>query len=590
LALAAGAAGGGPADAAAGTASANDDQARNVILLIGDGMGDSEITVARNYEHGAAGVFPGIDALEVTGSWTTYSLNRGGDFHGLPDYVPDSAATGTAWSTGHKTYDGAIGVDLDGEAKPTLIEAARAGGLRTGDVSTAEIQDATPAVQIAHVASRKCYGPEDAAACGADLKQDGGPGSISEQLLDSRPDVTLGGGAASFAQTAAAGPWAGKTLWEQAEDRGYQVVRDADGLDAVTSANQDAPLLGLFTSGNFPTRYAPTVATEGGAAQPAVTCQPNANRLDGRLGLAALTAKAIDLLDTGEDKGFFLQVEGASIDKQDHAADACGQIGETADLDEAVRVALDFAEADGDTLVIVSADHAHTSQIVDDVTPGLSIALTTADGAPMKVAYGTAPAGGSQQHTGAQVRVGATGPGASAFSGLTDQSDVFRTVSQVLSLETELASLSGDAGVVLDDAAVGPGEEVQVSASGYWGDKTLGVALGEAEAVLADAIRGQASLKLTAPTEPGTYQIRATGRQSGQAAEATLTVEAAADPTPSTSPSQVKSGAKTGPGGRLPFTGWEGVGLAILATGLLAAGSALVTSRRARRNQAGELE
>lgn len=73
--------------------------ARNIILLIGDGMGDSEITLARNYQKGAGGFFDGIDALPLTGSYTTYALTK----DGKPDYVTDSAASGTGWSTGTKT-------------------------------------------------------------------------------------------------------------------------------------------------------------------------------------------------------------------------------------------------------------------------------------------------------------------------------------------------------------------------------------------------------------------------------------------------------------------------------------------------------
>lgn len=85
-----------------------------------------------------------------------------------------------------------------------------------------------------------------------------------------------------------------------------------------------------------------------------------------------MTGKAMELLSSNE-KGFFLQVEGASIDKQDHAANACGQIGETVDLDEAVQVVLDFARKDGETLLIVTADHAHSSQIIEhgSKAPGL---------------------------------------------------------------------------------------------------------------------------------------------------------------------------------------------------------------------------
>ena len=95
--------------------------ARNVILLIGDGMGDSEITVARNYALGAAGRFAGIDALPLTGQYTTYALDKA---DGLPDYVTDSAASGSAWATGTKTYTGAISVDVDGVPQRSILEIA----------------------------------------------------------------------------------------------------------------------------------------------------------------------------------------------------------------------------------------------------------------------------------------------------------------------------------------------------------------------------------------------------------------------------------------------------------------------------------
>jgi alkaline phosphatase len=234
--------------------------AKNVILLIGDGMGDSEITVARNYQYGAAGRLPGIDALPLTGQYTTYSLYREGPQKGKPDYVPDSAATGSAWATGTKTYDNAISVDIDQNPQQTILEIAKANGLKTGDVSTAEIQDATPAVLVSHVDARSCYGP-DSPTCGNDALAAGGLGSISEQLIGTRPDVTLGGGSTSFTQTAKAGQWAGKTLFDQAKERGYQVVGDAAALASVTTATQKAPVLGLFTPGNFPTRYAATPPT-----------------------------------------------------------------------------------------------------------------------------------------------------------------------------------------------------------------------------------------------------------------------------------------------------------------------------------------
>jgi len=414
--------------------SLNDKPAKNIILLIGDGMGDSEITAARNYAEGAGGFFKGIDALPLTGQYTHYSLDKRS---GKPDYVTDSAASATAWSTGVKTYNGALGVDIHDKDHMTILEMAKAAGLATGDVSTAELQDATPAALISHVISRRCYGPTvTSEKCALNALEKGGKGSITEQLLNARPDVTLGGGAKTFSETATAGEWQGKTLREQAQARGYQLVNDAASLAAISTANQDKPLLGLFADGNMPVRWeGPKASLHGNLDKPAVTCTPNPKRTDSVPTLAAMTEKAIELLSKNE-KGFFLQVEGASIDKQDHAANPCGQIGETVDLDEAVQKALEFARKDGNTLVIVTADHAHASQIipVDTKAPGLSQALTTKDGAVMAMTYGNSEEE-SMEHTGTQVRIAAYGPHAANVVGLTDQTDLFYTMKAALSLK-----------------------------------------------------------------------------------------------------------------------------------------------------------
>lgn len=430
-------------------------KAKNVILLIGDGMGDSEITVARNVAEGAGGAFKGIDALPVTGQYTHYSLDK----DGKPDYVTDSAASGTAWATGTKTYDGAISVDIKGKPHATLLEIAKANGLATGNVSTAEIQDATPAVLAAHVAARKCYGPEDKEKCGDDLLENGGRGSISEQIIETRADVTLGGGMKAFTQVAQAGDYKGKALIDQAKERGYQVVTNKAEMEAVSKANDDAPVLGLFSEGNMPVRWKGELASPEGYLKPAQKCEDNEKRTADIPNLADMTEKAIDLLKDNE-KGFFLQVEGASIDKQDHNANPCGQIGETVDLDEAVQKALEFARKDGNTLVIVTADHSHTSQIVDPYTeedivklaekkekpveevkksvyPGLTSNLITADDTVMTVNYATSLDSElqSQGHTGAQLRLAAYGPSAANVSGLTDQTDLFFTIVDALELD-----------------------------------------------------------------------------------------------------------------------------------------------------------
>ncbi|MGK8186552.1 alkaline phosphatase [Serratia marcescens] len=415
-------------------ASLSDKTAKNVILLIGDGMGDSEITAARNYAEGAGGYFKGIDALPLTGQYTHYSLDK--KTH-KPDYVTDSAASATAWATGVKTYNGALGVDVNGKDQPTLLEIAKAAGKATGNVSTAELQDATPAALVSHVTSRKCYGPEETSEkCAANALENGGRGSITEQLLKTRADVTLGGGAKSFNQLAKSGEWQGKSLKDQAAAQGYQWVSNADELQAVTLANQQKPLLGLFTDGNMPVRWlGPKASYHGNLDKPAVTCENNPARTAATPTLAAMTEKAIALLKDNPN-GFFLQVEGASIDKQDHAANPCGQIGETVDLDEAVQKALAFARADGNTLVIVTADHAHASQIVaaDAKAPGLTQMLTTKDGAPMTLSYGNSEEE-SQGHTGTQLRVAAYGPHAANVVGLTDQTDLFFTMRDAMGIK-----------------------------------------------------------------------------------------------------------------------------------------------------------
>jgi alkaline phosphatase len=499
--------------------------ARNVILLIGDGMGDSEITSARNYAKGAAGRFAGIDALPLTGQYTTYSLTKA---TGLPDYVPDSAATGSAWSTGTKTYDNAVSVNLAGQPQQTLLELAKANGLKTGDVTTSELQDATPAVQVSHISARSCYGPvKTSTTCPEAAKENGGLGSITEQLLDTRPDVTLGGGATTFAETATAGTWSGQTLSQQAAARGYTTVTDKAGLAGVTKADQDEPLLGLFAPGNLPVRWVGPAATAGGAALPPATCTDNPARPATQPKLAEMTDKAIKLLEN--PNGFFLQVEGASIDKQDHSADACGQIGETVDLDEAVQVALAYAKKVGNTSVFVTADHAHTSQIIEvgSESPGKTVALTTADGAPMAINYGTS-SGSSQQHTGSQLRIAGYGPGAANIVGLTDQTDLYFTIRDALGLVDDAEHASDRAKVTATPAKAKPRQQVTITASRFYGDRRATVKVtGPAKQTVTRDLSGGMLVLTIKPKKAGTYQVTVTGAQSGKVAKDSIKVSKA---------------------------------------------------------------
>lgn len=408
----------------------NDKRARNVILLIGDGMGDSEITTARNYALGAAGRLA-LDTLPRTGAYTTYAIQETDS--AKPDYVTDSAASGTAWATGVKTSNGRIATAAATDQDLTsILDLARQAGFRTGSVSTADITDATPAVLYAHVASRRCQGPADTVACPQDKKSAGGPGSIAEQAIDHAVDVLLGGGKRRFDQTIDGGPAAGQTVLQYATGRGYRIVTDAAGL---AGAQPGQKLLGLFADGNMSVEWSGQAAlpAPGSGPQKCLENQRPANEPS----LADMTRKALELLAQGGERGFFLQVEGASIDKRATVANACEQIGETVAFDAAVKVALEFAEKHPDTLVVTTADHAHAGQIVPlyAAGPGLLTTLITADDALMKISYGTAGPGASQTHTGTQVRVAAKGPQAGRVVGVTDQTDLFKTLKRAMDMD-----------------------------------------------------------------------------------------------------------------------------------------------------------
>ena len=420
----------------------DDHHPKNVIFLIGDGMGTQEITAARYYQGVRSPL--NVDRLPLTGFDTTWSVKPGASAPFLPDYDPDSASTGTSWATGRKTIDERISqgpssaIDVPGKNYRTVLELAQRTGQKVGNVSTAEITDATPAVLASHISLRGCQGPEDMDDCASEKKDAGGLGSIAEQEVDHEVDVLLGGGLRRFTQTITGGGDAGKTVVESAEGKGYRYVTDADGLAGLRRSRR--PVLGLFNESNMSLEWTgPAAATgKGNAAAACTEDQRPANEPS----LAAMTAKAIKLLQNR--KGFFLQVEGASIDKQDHAANACGQLGETVAFDRAIGVALDYQRRNPDTLIVVSADHSHTSQIVaedsegEDLPTGYSTNLLTKDGQTLTLTYGTAGYGGagaapvaaipSQQHTGAVVPVWGKGPGSLGVLGTNDHTDLFHTL------------------------------------------------------------------------------------------------------------------------------------------------------------------
>ncbi len=423
--------------------------ARNVILLIGDGVDDQQLTLGRNYLHGSSGRL-NFEAFPQRATARVLTV-----LESEPEtvnYVGDSASGGTALSAGVVTSWGRIatraGTDSD---VPTILEIARAAGKKTGVVSTASITDATPATFYSHIAVRFCEGPDDMTAedsvaenvstgtCPQDLAANGGLGSISEQLVSSNVDVALGGGLETFLQLDPQGA----TVLDRAIEAEIEVVRTGEELEAAGEGR----VLGLFATGHLPVIYR---GEDGGRAgflsdhegdpaewPPVFGCEPNPDFGDTPT-LATMTRRAIELLSTGED-GFVLMVESASIDKQSHAANPCGQIGEIRQLEEAVQAALDFQAENPDTLIVVASDHGHSAQIIpapsmfvdfaasmdlESRSPGKLAVVETPEGGRMGVNYGTSIFF-YEEHTGTAVPTYANGPGASAFDGMIDQTQIF---------------------------------------------------------------------------------------------------------------------------------------------------------------------
>lgn len=288
---------------------------KNVILLIGDGMGPSFNTAYRYYknEMNTKQMNPTAFDNHLVGTNRTYPNDP-------KENVTDSAAAGTAFSTGHKTYNGAISVDENKQPLETVLERAKEKGKATGLVSTAELTDATPAVFASHIDSR-------------DKKDD-----IAKQFYQDtingqhKVDVLLGGGAKYF------GKDNGNLDNKFAKD-GYDVVSNKQEL-ANSQKNQ---VLGLFADENMP------LAIDAPAKNPS---------------LADMQQSALNKLSQDQD-GFFLMVEGASIDKAAHSNDITGVMSEMEGFEKAFDQAINYAENRDDTLVIATADHS---------TGGLSIA------------------------------------------------------------------------------------------------------------------------------------------------------------------------------------------------------------------------
>lgn len=324
---------------------------KNIIFMIGDGMGLNQVSVGWVANGGALN----MDQMPVAGYSLTYCLDR---------LVTDSCAGGAALAGGEKTKYGYIGADKDGNPMVTSLHLAQKKGMKTGLAVTCRINDATPAGFVNHATSRK---EEE---------------SLAAQYIDSGVDFISGGGTHFWNQRSD-----GRNLIEEMKAKGYTYV---DKLEDIAGAEGDK-FLGLYDEYDL---------------KPALDRGPI---------LMESTMKAIQMLDN--KKGFFLMVEGSQIDDWCHRNKVGYMCEELFDFDRVIGAVLQWAEKDGHTLVIVTADHN---------TGGLSLLKGSIEERTVKVHFST---GG---HDGIAVPVFAYGPHAEDFAGVHENSEVGEIVKNLL--------------------------------------------------------------------------------------------------------------------------------------------------------------
>jgi alkaline phosphatase len=319
-------------------------KARNVILFIGDGMTIAHRTAARILSKGLVeGRYGGELAIDDMPHMALVSTS------GTDSVVTDSANSMTAYTTGHKTCVNALGVycarnknSLQHPRVETISEIVkRLRGMSVGVVTNTEIEDATPAGMVAHTRRR------------ADFND------IVTMLFDVRPEVIMGGGSPNFLPASAGGRRTDNADYvRNFADAGYKFVSTRTELMAARSAGR---LLGLFNTGNIDGALDRFFLKKGTVAQ--FPDQPD---------LTDQVRVSLDILSRNSD-GFVLMVESGRIDKYSHSLDWERSVYDTIMLDNAVKVAKEFAAARDDTMIVVVADHAHPAAIVgtyDDDRPG----------------------------------------------------------------------------------------------------------------------------------------------------------------------------------------------------------------------------
>ena len=333
---------------------------KNIIFMVGDGMGLSQVS---------SGYYMNGGKLHLTEfPYTGLHINYPAEDSTI---ITDSAAGATAFSCGCKTYNGAIGVNKDSMPCETILEMAEKRGLATGMVVTCNIQHATPASFIAHVKSRADYEP------------------ISLDFLKTNIDVFIGGGKKFFDRRA----MDNRNLANELKTKGYYVSdwNKEELSDIKLPMKQN---LAYFTADNQP-----------------LTAE------QGRDYLPKAAKLACNFLENRSEKGFFMMIEGSQIDWGGHAGNTDYIVKEMLDFNKTIGEVLDFARRDGNTLVIVTADHETGGFGLVKGSKWNNIKGGFADTKPDKA--------GSIYHTASWIPVFAFGPGAQEFTGVYENTAIF---------------------------------------------------------------------------------------------------------------------------------------------------------------------
>ncbi len=278
---------------------------RSVILIIGDGMGPQQLGLLLDW---AAAADRAPTALErLMNSGTTGYIRTAS----IDSPATDSAAAATAIACGVAEKNQVVAMTQDGRPIPTAMEDAIASGRKTGLVTTTRVTHATPACFITHIDHR-------------DKEEE-----IAVQIVDSKVDLILGGGAQYFLSQR-------QNLRDQIAKRGWRLVEDMETLGEVQNTDR---VLGLFAKSHLPYVL--------DRDQPGEETAPT---------LAELTEKALQHLGPSST-GFFLMIEGGRIDHAAHANDVAGILGEMREFDDAVAVAMDYQRKNPSTLLLLTADH-----------------------------------------------------------------------------------------------------------------------------------------------------------------------------------------------------------------------------------------